>query len=83
MEEPLSKNAVANARSFFGNHSATAFVAAGQVADSPAPNKNRHVAKLNNPRDIDVSMDTTEYQTTVMVKPRRVPMRSNIRPNTA
>jgi hypothetical protein len=36
-DEPLSKNAVAKARSFFENHSQTAFVAAGQLADSPAP----------------------------------------------
>src|SRR5213593_1818299 len=33
IEEPLSKRAVANARSRFGNHSETAFVAAGQLAD--------------------------------------------------
>ena len=46
IEEPLSKKAVAKARSRFGNHSETAFVAPGQFADSPAPKKNRKVAKL-------------------------------------
>src|ERR1700680_1338174 len=45
IEEPLSNSAVASARSRFGNHSETAFVAAGQLADSPAPNKKRKSAK--------------------------------------
>ena len=46
MDEPLSNRAVASARSRFGNHSETAFVAAGQFADSPAPSRKRNVAKL-------------------------------------
>ena len=46
MDDPLSNSAVAKARSRFGNHSETALVAAGQLADSPAPSKKRNVAKL-------------------------------------
>ena len=49
-DEPLSKSAVANPRSLFGNHSETALVAAGQFADSPAPSRNRKKAKLCRPR---------------------------------
>jgi hypothetical protein len=60
MEEPLSKNAVAKARSRLGNHSETALVAAGQLADSPAPSKKRNPAKLKKLLASDVSIDTTE-----------------------
>ena len=44
MEEPLSNKAVAKARLLLGNHSETAFVAAGQFADSPAPSRKRNVS---------------------------------------
>src|SRR2546425_12172095 len=40
-EEPLSKSATAQPRSRRGNHSETAFVAAGQLAASPAPSRKR------------------------------------------
>src|SRR5579863_364015 len=81
MDDPVSKQAVASARSRFGNHSETALVAAGQFADSPAPRKNRNPAKLKKPLASDVSIDTIEYQITVSVRPRRVPIRSMRRPN--
>ena len=60
IDEPLSKSAVANPRSLFGNHSDTALVAAGQFADSPAPSKNRKKEKLYRPRASGVSIDTSE-----------------------
>ena len=82
MDDPLSKSAVANPRSLFGNHSDTALVAAGQFADSPAPSRNRKKAKLCKPRASGVSIDTTEYAATVRVIPRRVPTRSIRRPQT-
>ena len=82
-EDPLSKNAVANPRSRLGNHSETAFVAAGQFADSPAPSKKRNPAKLRKPVASEVSIETTEYQTTATVNPRRVPTRSTNRPHRA
>ena len=45
-EDPLSKIAVASPRSRLGNHSDTALVAAGQLADSPAPSRKRNPEKL-------------------------------------
>src|SRR6476661_11209355 len=80
IDEPLSKSATAQPRSFFGNHSATALVAAGQFADSPAPRRKRKNAKLRKPPASDVSIAAIEYQMTVMVRPLRVPMRSIKRP---
>src|SRR5678816_2217714 len=73
IEEPLSKRATAQPRSFLGNHSATALVAAGQLADSPAPSRNRKAKKLRSPTASDVNIAASEYQITVIVKPRRVP----------
>src|SRR6266851_9035643 len=81
-EDPLSKNAVARARSRFGNHSETALVAPGQLADSPVPSKNRKPMKLYFPPAKEVSIATTEYHVTLMVRPRRVPTRSIQRPQT-
>src|SRR6185436_2230491 len=80
IDEPLSKSATAQPRSFFGNHSATAFVAAGQLADSPAPSRKRKNAKLRRPPASDVSIAAIEYQMTVIVRPFRVPIRSIKRP---
>src|SRR4051794_3805696 len=82
MEEPLSKNAVASPRSRFGNHSETALVAAGQLADSPAPRRRRKKAKLRKPLAIAVHMEMIEYPKTVKVRPLRVPTRSITRPKT-
>src|ERR1041385_7590255 len=80
MDDPLSNRATAQPRSFFGNHSATALVAAGQLADSPAPSRKRKNAKLRRPPASDVSMAAIEYQITVIVRPLRVPIRSIKRP---
>src|SRR5215217_7335676 len=82
IDEPLSKSATAQPLSFLGNHSATAFVAAGQLADSPAPSRKRNNAKLRRPPASDVSIAAIEYQMTVIVSPFRVPMRSINRPET-
>src|SRR6266540_576557 len=38
---PALKIPVASARSFFGNHSATALIAPGKLADSPSPKRAR------------------------------------------
>src|SRR5580704_1916683 len=77
MEEPLSNNAVASPRSRLGNHSETALVAAGQLADSPKPSRKRNPAKLFQPVPSAVSIETTEYQMTKIVSRRRVPKRSS------
>ena len=50
IEDPLSKSATAQPRSRRGNHSETAFVAAGQFAASPAPSRKRKPQKLRRPR---------------------------------
>src|SRR5437867_10103748 len=81
-EDPLSKNAVANARSRLGNHSDTALVAAGQFADSPKPSRNRNAQKLRSPPAREVNIATAEYQSTEKVSPRRVPTWSISRPHT-
>src|SRR6185295_15341787 len=82
-DEPLSKSATAKPRSRRGNHSETALVAAGQFAASPAPSRKRKVAKLRKPPASDVSIATTEYQSTARERPLRVPNRSSRRPDTA
>src|ERR1700726_2729047 len=81
MDEPLSNNAVARPRSRFGNHSDTALLAPGQLADSPAPSKKRNTVKLESPFAVAVSSETIEYQTTLIVSPRLVPTRSISRPH--
>src|SRR5437867_11134776 len=81
IEEPLSKSATAQPRSRLGNHSATAFVAAGQFADSPSPSKKRRPQKLFSPVASEVSIAAIEYHVTVIVRPRLVPKRSINRPD--
>src|ERR1700720_145878 len=81
-EEPLSYSAAASPRSRFGNHSETALLAPGQLADSPAPSKKRNTAKLEILLANEVMSDTVEYQITLIVRPRLVPTRSINRPHT-
>src|SRR5260370_32695393 len=81
-DEPLSYKAAARPRSRFGNHSETALLAPGQLADSPAPRKNRNTAKLEMLLANEVSSETTEYQVTLIVSPRLVPTRSINLPQT-
>ena len=42
---PALKSPVANARSRFGNHSATVLIAAGKLPDSPRPSTKRTTMK--------------------------------------
>ena len=79
-EEPLSKSATAHPRSRRGNHSATAFVAPGQFAASPAPRRKRNAQKLRKPLAREVSIAASEYQSTPSDNPGRVPIRSRKRP---
>ena len=59
-------------RSFFGNHSATAFVAPGQFADSPHPEESEmHRTPETARKRCEHRSDG--YQTTVSVSPLRVP----------
>ncbi len=45
--EPILNHPVVSALSFLGNHSATVFTAAGKLADSPIPSKNRARENVN------------------------------------
>src|SRR5258708_37675240 len=65
-DEPLSYNAVASPRSRFGNHSETDLVAPGQLADSPAPSRQRNRAKLGKPFANEGKSGTAAYQTTLI-----------------
>ncbi len=60
IDEPLSNSATAQPLSRRGNHSATAFVAPGQFADSPRPKRKRKAAKLRSPLPSDDSMADAE-----------------------
>ena len=82
-DDPLSNSATAHPRSRRGNHSATAFVAPGQLAASPAPSRKRRAQKLRRPVAREVSMAAAEYHNTARLRPRRVPTRSSSRPVTA
>src|SRR5271154_663702 len=80
--DPLSKIATASPRSDFGNHSETAFVAPGQLPPSPAPSRNRNIAKLRRPTAAAVAIATSEYHSTASDSPLRVPNLSSSRPDT-
>src|ERR1700723_72060 len=71
---------VASARSFFGNHSATAFTEAGQLAASPAPRKNRAIQNWNTVRHIAWPIAADAHTTTATAKHNRPPRRSTRRP---
>src|SRR5215470_626235 len=79
-DDPLSNSAVAKPRSRFGNHSDTAFVAPGQLADSPSPSRKRNAAKPLKPLARDVKIETSEYHNTERLNPRLVPTRSTSLP---
>src|SRR5580692_4332708 len=81
-DDPLSYNAAARPRSRFGNHSETALLAPGQLADSPAPSRKRNTPKLKVLFASEVRTEIIEYHVTPIVSPRRVPTRSMRRPQT-
>src|SRR5205807_8223706 len=76
----ISTLSLHDALPILGNHSETALLAPGQLADSPAPSRKRNRAKLQSPFASEVIRETTEYHVTLMVRPRRVPTRSISRP---
>ena len=83
MDDPLSKNAVARARSRLGNHSETALVSGGPVSRfAGSQQKAERSRSYTGPPASDVSIEIVEYQTTVRVRPRRVPTRSINLPKT-
>src|SRR5690242_7062390 len=60
---PELKMPKANARSFFGNHSATALLLAGKTPDSPSPSADRAQIKLNNDLHAPVTIDARLHTT--------------------
>src|SRR4029077_9720119 len=54
---PALKMPVARARSFFGNHSVTALMLAGNTAASPKPRATLHIAKEVSGEPIAVHME--------------------------
>src|SRR5436190_13961326 len=60
IDEPLSNSATAQPLSRRGNHSETALVAPGQLADSPRPSRKRNPMNERSPLANDVSMAAVE-----------------------
>jgi len=72
---PELKIPVASARSFFGNHSATALIEAGKFPASPRPRIRREKARP--------AVAPMLHATTATAKPRLTPIRSMIRPESS
>ena len=79
---PALKIPVASARSFCGNHSATALTAAGKFPDSPAPSRARATPKPATVRARACPMAARLQTSTASASPKRTPIRSMTRPMT-
>jgi len=79
---PALKIPVASARSLFGNHSATALIAPGKLADSPRPSRARAAENPAVVRARAWPIAATLQATTATANPRRTPTRSSHRPTT-
>src|SRR5437867_1281558 len=77
---PALKMPVASARSFLGNHSATALMAPGKFADSATPSRARAAENRPVVRANACAMAARLHATTAGANPRRTPIRSNSRP---
>ena len=64
MVAPIVYMPIASARSRAGNHSDTAFDAAGQIPASPSPNMNRHAPIERTPCAQAVTMFASDHQMT-------------------
>src|SRR5215467_918490 len=73
---PELKMPVASARSFFGNHSATALMDAGKLPDSPKPRANRATPKPNTEWASACAIAAKLQNNTESENPLRVPSRS-------
>jgi len=73
MPVPAVTMPVASERSCAGNHSATAFSAAGKFTASVRPRNPRSANRLRNPLPNAWSMAATLHQTTARLNERRVP----------
>src|SRR5205823_4130512 len=77
---PALKTPTANARSRFGNHSATVFTAPGKFADSPSPSSARAAPNAPAVRAKACDIAATLHTTIAPAKPVREPSRSMARP---
>jgi len=77
---PALKIPVENARSLFGNHSATVLIDAGKLAASPTPSMKRAAPKLTALRANAVPIAATDHHATASARPSVVPILSRIRP---
>src|SRR5438067_13387205 len=73
---------VASARSFFGNHSATALIAPGKLADSPSPKSARAAENPAVVRAKAWPIGGTLRAKTATANPRRTHSRSSHHPTT-
>src|SRR5258707_15582962 len=69
---PELKIPVASARSFFGNHSATALMLAGKTPDSPSPSAERAAMKLPSERQPAVAIEARLQKIMAREYPSRV-----------
>ena len=74
--EPALKIPVANARSFFGNHSATLLIAAGKLPASPSPNNARFSPSVSGVRASACANAAADHQAIDTAYPTFVPNRS-------
>ena len=77
---PALKIPVANALSFFGNHSDTVFMAAGKFPASPNPRPTRATPKPKALRAMACSIPAMLHMTIVIAKPIFVPILSMSQP---
>lgn len=80
---PLLNNPVASARSSGGKSSVTTLRAAGKFAASPMPRPKRATPNPNGVRASACAASASDHQTTETARPRRAPMRSSTRPDSA
>src|SRR5437868_15463612 len=71
--EPELKMPVASARSFFGNHSATVLIEAGEVPASPRPREKRATPNPNAERASAWHLAAHDPKPTAKENPLRVP----------
>ena len=77
-DDPALKMPMPSARSRGGNHSATAFAAAGHAPGSPSPSRKRNAASDHLPVAAPCSIAATDHSRMNTEKPLRVPSRSTM-----
>jgi len=81
--DPALKIPIALPRSFAGNHSDIALVAAGQLPASPTPRRKRKTARLRTPRAKRWTKVAADHHTNMTANPHFVPIESRNAPDAA